>query len=109
LGIQKADEPLKDKKVCQQLREHNEPVVNEGIEMLQKAMQLRENYDDAMAYLNLLYREKAEIECDDPSARQADIAKADEWVQKTLEAKKRKAEKEANKGGGGIVLDEEKK
>jgi len=30
-------------------------------------------------------------------------------VQKTLEFKKIKAEKEANKGGGGIVLDENKK
>ena len=61
LGIQKPDEPMKDKKVCQQLKEHNDPVVAEGIEMLTKAMQLRENYDDAAAYLNLLYREKAEI------------------------------------------------
>ena len=109
LGIQKPDEPMKDKKVCQQLKEHNEPIISEGIDALNKAMQLRENYDDAAAYLNLLYREKAEVECDDPSARQADIAQADEWVQKTLEFKKIKAEKEANKGGGGIVLDENKK
>ena len=27
--------------------------------MLQKALQLRPDYDDAMAYLNLLYRERA--------------------------------------------------
>jgi tetratricopeptide (TPR) repeat protein len=109
LGIQKPDEDIKDKKVCQQLREQNEPLVDEGIKMLDKATQLRENYDDATAYLNLLYRERAGFECDDPAARDADIAKADEYVEKTMEYKKIKAEKEANKSGGGIVLDENKK
>src|SRR5262249_18333648 len=109
LGIQKPDDPIKDKKVCQDLRQQNEPLVSEGIQMLEKATGLRENYDDAMAYMKLLYREKAGYECDDQAAQSADIAKADEWVEKTMEAKKIKAEKEANKGGGGIVLDENKK
>jgi len=109
LAIQKPDEDIKDKKECHQLRQENEPIVNEGIQMLDKATQLRENYDDATAYLNLLYREKAGYECDEPAARDADVAKADEYVEKTMEYKKIKAEKEANKGGGGIVLDENKK
>ena len=41
--------------------------------MLQKALQIRPDYDDAMAYLNLLYRERADYECDNPAARAADI------------------------------------
>ena len=37
------------------------------------------------------------------------LKQADEYVEKTMEYKKIKAEKEANKSGGGIVLDENKK
>ena len=33
--------------------------------MLQKALQLRPDYDDAMAYLNLIYRERGDLQCDD--------------------------------------------
>lgn len=98
-------DPLsKDKKVCAEIREKNEPVVKEGIEMLQKAIELRQDYDDAMAYLNLMYRERADIQCDDPEARKADLKMADEWVEKTMATKKAKAEKEA--APGGIVLDQ---
>ena len=56
-----------------------------------------------MAYLNLMYRERADIQCDDPAARAADLKTADEWVDKTMAVKKQKAEKAA--GPGGIVMD----
>src|ERR1700756_2187730 len=106
LGI-KPDEslPAKDKKVCATIREKNTANVQEGIDNLNKALQLRPDYDDAMAYLNLMYREKADIQCDDPSARQADLKTADEWVDKTMATKKAKAEKQP---GGGIVMDQNK-
>ena len=35
-------------------------LIDEGIECLKKALKLRPDYDDAMAYLNLLYRRKAD-------------------------------------------------
>src|SRR6202011_3462966 len=35
------------------------PLIDEGIADLQKAISLRPDYDDAMAYLNLLYRRRA--------------------------------------------------
>ena len=57
------------KKACDELRVKNMPSIQEGIETLGKAIQLREDYDDAMAYMNLMYREKADVECDDPAAR----------------------------------------
>src|SRR5207249_3150179 len=47
-----------NKKVCEMLREKNSGFIQDGITMLQKALELRPDYDDAMAYLNLLYREK---------------------------------------------------
>jgi tetratricopeptide (TPR) repeat protein len=101
LGMKPTDN-LSDKKVCAMLKAKNWDTALEGIKMLQKALELRPDYDDAMAYLNLMYREKADIECDDPDQRTADLKTADEWVDKTLATKKAKAEK---KGPGGIVAE----
>src|ERR1700738_2396683 len=37
------------------------PLIDEGITDLQKAISIKPDYDDAMAYLNLLYRRKADM------------------------------------------------
>ena len=66
-------------------------VVNEGIASLQKAIQLREDYDDAMAYLNLLYRQKADMETT-PAAHDADIKSAEDLVDKVKAIKQKKME-----------------
>jgi tetratricopeptide (TPR) repeat protein len=110
LGL-KPDENLnpknKDqKKVCEELKVKNMPSIQEGIESLNKAIQLRPDYDDAMAYLNLMYREKADVECDDLVARQEDLKTADHWVDQTLLTKKAKAEKQP--GQQGITMDQPK-
>jgi predicted Zn-dependent protease len=97
------DAQLKDKKVCAALREKNNQKVEDGISDLQKAIQLRPDYDDAMAYINLLYRQRAEYECDNPSAQEADIKTANEWVDKTIATKKAKAEKA---GPSGVITTE---
>ncbi len=106
LGM-KPDEslPAKDKKVCATLKEQNTANVQEGIDNLNKALHLRPDYDDAMAYLNLMYRERADIQCDDPAARSEDLKTADEWVDKTMATKKAKAEKQPS---GAIVVDQNK-
>jgi hypothetical protein len=102
LGM-KATDPLKDKKVCELVKTHNAPTVEEGISLLSKALQLRQDYDDAMAYMNLMYRERADYECDRPDARTADLKTADGWVDKTIATKREKANKQ---GPGGIVIDQ---
>jgi tetratricopeptide (TPR) repeat protein len=102
----KAEDPIKDKKLCQALKDKNQQKVDEGIDHLNKALELRKDYDDAMAYLNLLYREKADLECGDANARKQDLVTADDWVKKTMDTKKAKAEKQ--QGPGGIVLDQPK-
>jgi tetratricopeptide (TPR) repeat protein len=96
----------KDKKLCATIREKNTANVKEGMDNLTKAIQLRPDYEDAMAYLNLMYRERADIQCDDPAARTADLKTADDWQDKTMATRKAKAEKQP--GGGAIVLDENK-
>jgi hypothetical protein len=77
---------------CISLRAENQQKVEDGIQRLQKALELQADYDDAMGYLNLLYRERAEYECDDPEARKADLKAADEWTDKAIAAKKAKTE-----------------
>ena len=103
LGLKPTDE-LKDKKDCaaflKTVKDQNEPSVQDGIQKLQKALTLRPDYDDAMAYLNLLYREEADLQCDNPDARKTDLKAADDWVDKTMATKKAKAEKA---GPSGIV------
>ena len=105
LGM-KVTDPLKDKGVCSVVKAHNAPAVEEGINLLTKALQLRQDYDDAMAYLNLMYRERADYECDNPEARVADLKAADNWVDKTIATKKEKANRQ---GPGGIVMDQQQR
>jgi tetratricopeptide (TPR) repeat protein len=112
LGM-KPDEHLsasnkEQKKACEQLKPKNEPYIQEGFDSLYKAIQLRPEYDDAMAYMNLMYREKADVECDDAAARTEDLKTADGWVDKTLAVKKAKAEKAAQNQSGGITMDQSK-
>jgi Tfp pilus assembly protein PilF len=103
LGMRPEDPgPLKDKKVREEIAAKNGPIVDEGIGYLKKALELDPEYDDAMAYMNLLYREKADLE-ETPEAYKADVAKADDWVNKSLETRRIKAERKPT--GGGITQD----
>jgi len=94
------------KKVCDELKQKNMPVIQEGIDSLKKAIDLRPDYDDAMAYMNLMYREKGDLECDDAAARAEDLKTADGWLDKNLAVRKAKAEKQP--GAQGIVNDQAK-
>ena len=67
------------------------PLVDEGITYLQKAIQLRPDYDDAMAYLNLLYRRKADM-VESADERASYQKQADELVDKVKEIKQKRAE-----------------
>ncbi len=84
--------PLKDKKVKEELKAQYLPVINGGIQNLEKALEVDKEYDDAMAYMNLLVRERADLD-DTSDEYKKDIETADNWVQKTLQTKKIKAER----------------
>lgn len=66
-------------------------IVDEGIDDLKKAIELRPDYDDAMAYLNLLYRQKADMETTE-EARNNDLQMADELVDKVKAIKQKRME-----------------
>ena len=94
--------PLKDKKVKEELRAQYSAIVDDGIANLQKAIDVDKEYDDAMAYMNLLIREKADLaDSADEYKKQTDLA--DSWIQKSLDAKKIKAARQPT--SGGIVQD----
>ena len=91
---QRIDYSLIKRPACAKLRAANLSRVTDGIQMLKQALALRADYDSAMAYLNLLYREQAAIECGDPKAEAADVKTANEWVERAMAARKKKAEQQ---------------
>ena len=70
-----------------QLEEQNAPLVKEGVEVLEKAIQLKPNDFGTMSYLNLMYRQKADLESD-AAAREADLKQAEDWTDKALALRK---------------------
>jgi len=94
--------PIKDKKVKEELRAKYSSMVDDGIANLQKALDIDKEYDDAMAYMNLLIRERADL-LDSPDEYKKQIDIADAWVQKNLDTKKLKASRAPTTGG--IVQD----
>ncbi len=90
LGMRPEDPgPLKERKVREQLRQKNLEMIETGMKNLEKALQIDAQYDDAMAYMNLLYRQRADLQ-ESAEAYKQDVEAADNWVQKTLETKKAK-------------------
>jgi tetratricopeptide (TPR) repeat protein len=76
-------------------------VVDLGLEATKKAIDLRRDYFEAMAYYNLLFREKAKLE-EDPLKAQEWYAKADQWRDKAkalIEVQKKKDEAAAKAQG----------
>ena len=84
--------PIPDAGIRQQLKADWSQVLQDGLAALDKALTINPNYDDAMAYENLLFRERADLR-DTPAEYRSDIMVADQWVQKTLATKKMRAEK----------------
>jgi tetratricopeptide (TPR) repeat protein len=96
------------KKLCAQLQQMNTPLVTEGLQYMQKAIDVRPNYDDAMSYMNLLNRRKADLECGNEAARKADVQAAVDWNSKAMGTRKANEEKKAAATPGGVVMDNSK-
>ncbi len=65
-------------------------MVEEGIQELNTAIKLRPDYEDAMAYLNFLYRRKADM-VESAEERAGLIKQADDLLDKVKEIKQQKA------------------
>jgi tetratricopeptide (TPR) repeat protein len=69
--------------------------LTDGIEDEKKALQIDPDYENAMAYMNLLVRYRAILD-DSKEQYDTDMKEADSWVQKSLETTKKKAKKKAD-------------
>ena len=91
-GMQPQDSGvIPDAGLRQGVRAQHLAQIEDGHRMLQTALQLDPNYSNAMAYMNLLYRIEAGI-ADTPAEAAELTAKADDWVSKALEARRKQAQ-----------------
>jgi tetratricopeptide (TPR) repeat protein len=79
--------------VLEFIKAQNGALVEEGLHYLSQAVEIRPNYDDAMAYLNLIYRRKADLDFGKSVARSADVAKANEWRTRAMATRRANEEK----------------
>jgi tetratricopeptide (TPR) repeat protein len=89
--------PIKDRKIREELKAKYQNLIEEGIENLKKCLSIDKENEDAMSYLNLLLRKKADLE-DSPEASKADIAQAEDWSNKSLDMRRIKATRPAPTG-----------
>ena len=68
--------------------------IEEGLNYLEKAVEIRSDYFDAMMYQNLLWREKAKMELDE-EAKNALIHQADIAYNKSIQLKLKAEAEEA--------------
>jgi len=90
--------PLKDKKAKEELKAKHGAMLDGAIKDLEKALELDKEYDDAMAYMNLLYRERADL-ADSSEEYKKDVEVADNWIQRALDTRKIKAERQPKTTG----------
>ncbi|HEY6392111.1 MAG TPA: TonB family protein [Bryobacteraceae bacterium] len=79
--------PLSNAAVRQDLQARYSVLISDGIANLDKALEIDPHYSDAMAYMNLFIRERADL-LSTPAEYRRDIDVADQWVQKAIAAKK---------------------
>src|SRR5215470_5383436 len=68
-------------------------IVDDGLQSLNKAVEIKPDYFEAITYINLLYREKAKME-QDPAKKQEYTDTANKYLQRALEMRKAAQEKE---------------
>jgi tetratricopeptide (TPR) repeat protein len=73
----------------------NTAMVEDGISAMKKAMERRADYDDAMAYLSLLYRQKSDM-VSDPKDRDDLQKQADTLLDQVKQIKQKKASAQSN-------------
>ena len=91
------------KKIMDSLKEQNTPLVDEALHYLQQALDKRPTYDDAMSYMNLVFRAKANLDYGDAQAVKADLDTAKDWSSRAMGQRKINEAKKSQ-GPGGITM-----
>jgi len=79
--------------------EQKAEVADEGLQYVDKALEKKPDYQEAMTYKNLLLREKAALTKDPTEAKRL-VDEANVWFQKALDQLKANSEKKATAAGG---------
>jgi tetratricopeptide (TPR) repeat protein len=80
--------PDLNQNACLELSTQNSALVQDGIDHLTRAIDLKPNYADAMQYLQLTYRRHADLACGDDTKRTEDLAQADLWSKKAMDTRR---------------------
>jgi len=72
---------------CAEIRSSNLPLIEDAMSLLTRADGLVESYD-VKVYLNLLYPERADIQCGDRAAYNHDLNSAMEWTRRACDARR---------------------
>ena len=94
--------PLPPSAIKAELNYQYSSSIEHAISSLAKALEIDPGYDDAMAYMNLLIRERADLR-DTPEEYRRDVDVADLWVQKALDMRRAKAQPPTRIRVGGNV------
>jgi len=96
--------PLKDAKVRADLKQRYLPMLDDGIEHLKMALEIDPEYVDAMSYINILIRQRADL-LDTPDEYRAEVVVADNWLDKAMNMRKVLAERTNKKAAAGVHQD----
>ena len=83
--------PMPAGRIKEDLKAQFGGVLETGMEALRHGLSIDPKFGDAMTYMNLMLRERADLR-DTAEQYQQDIADADGWVQKAMESKRAQAE-----------------
>ena len=78
--------------------------LDKGMQALNRALEVRPGYSDAMAYINLIYRQYAMYE-PDPAKKAGFTVQADEWLKKAIAARDAEKQKEREEAAKGNLLE----
>jgi tetratricopeptide (TPR) repeat protein len=92
------------KETAAKLKEQNAALVADGLDHLLQATQINPTYDDALQYLNLTYRRKADLDFGDAAAVKQDLANAEKASQDAMGARKINEQKKEEKTRGGVTM-----
>jgi tetratricopeptide (TPR) repeat protein len=81
---------LIDSPSCDEVRDKDLGSIDEGIQLLTKALQIKADSTDVMGFLSWLHAERAEIQCGDQRAYRGEKDAAREWDRRRKEILERK-------------------
>jgi tetratricopeptide (TPR) repeat protein len=82
--------PLIDSPSCKDVLDRNQARIEEGLTLLMRALPIRRNNLDLMFYLSAIHMERAEIQCGNRQAYEAEMNAAIEWNRMGMKAFRKK-------------------